>query len=107
MILQPTHSFLRNVKRLKKKYPSLETDLIELGENLMSDPLRGVSLGRDCYKVRIAISSKKTGKSGGARVITCVKIEGDIIYLLTIFDKSEKETVNDVELTQLLKEIEA
>lgn len=49
------------------------------------------------------ISSKNTGKSGGARVITYVKIQLQRITLLDIYDKSEKENITDVELTALLK----
>jgi hypothetical protein len=53
----------------------------------------------------MAISSKHAGKSGGAGVITCVRVVKETIYLLTIFDKSSQETINDSELEQLLKEI--
>ncbi len=55
----------------------------------------------------MAITSKGQGKSGGARVITCVKIENHIIYFLTIYDKSEQESITDSELTELLTQIEA
>jgi hypothetical protein len=54
----------------------------------------------------MAISAKNKGKSGGSRVITCVKIENDIIHLLSIFDKSEQSTITDKELTNLLKQLE-
>jgi len=50
------------------------------------------------------IKSKNTGKSGGARVITCVKIVAEKIYLLTIYDKSEQSTITDKERDELLKE---
>ena len=54
----------------------------------------------------MAISSKKTGKSGGARVITCVKIVEDTIHLLTMYDKSEMENISDAYLDELRKSIE-
>jgi hypothetical protein len=41
--------------------------------------------------------------TGGARVITCVKIVAENIFLLTIFDKSDKEDISDKELKELLK----
>ena len=50
------------------------------------------------------ISSKNTGKSGGARVITLVKIEQTRITLLDIYDKSDKENLTDKELDDLLKQ---
>ncbi len=67
-------SFEREVKGLKKKYPSLRIDLANLIALLKENPFTGTSLGKDCYKVRMAIASKSRGKRGGARVITCVKV---------------------------------
>jgi mRNA-degrading endonuclease RelE of RelBE toxin-antitoxin system len=69
-----TPSFERDAKPLLKKYKSLKTDLADLFELLENEPVQGKSLGKDCYKIRLAITSKGKGKSGGARVITCVKI---------------------------------
>ncbi|WP_299514691.1 type II toxin-antitoxin system RelE/ParE family toxin [Mucilaginibacter sp.] len=51
----------------------------------------------------MAISSKGKGKSGGARVITCFKIVHNTVFLLTIFDKSEHESISDKELKELLE----
>ncbi len=42
------------------------------------------------------------GKSGGSRIITCVKIVNQTAYLLTIFDKTNKENISDNELDELL-----
>ncbi|WP_309331967.1 hypothetical protein [Mucilaginibacter sp.] len=50
------------------------------------------------------ISSKNKGKSGGSRVITCVKITDQEITLISIYDKSEQDTISDVFLMQLLAE---
>ena len=62
----------------------------------------GTPIGSSCYKIRLAISSKGKGKSGGARVIINVVLtEGDI-YLLTIYDKSEKDNLSQKELEGLL-----
>lgn len=85
----------------------MTADIRLLQENLIEEPFQGESLGRGCYKIRMAITSKGRGESGGARVITCVKIVNDTIYLLTIFDKSEKENISDEELTELLRFTEA
>jgi hypothetical protein len=68
-----------------------------LGKNLFK--------GKDCYKIRLSITSKRRGKSGGARLITCLKIKDKNVFLLTIYDKSEKEDISDKELNQLLKYI--
>ena len=52
------------------------------------------------------ISSKNAGKSGGARVITLIRIKVKRITLLDVYDKSDKESISDKELTLLLKEVE-
>jgi hypothetical protein len=63
----------------------------------------GIHLGKDCYKIRLSIASKGRGKSGGGRVITCFKILHDTVFLLTIFDKSERDSISDKELDELLE----
>lgn len=98
--------FEKELKRLSKKYPSLKYDFSLLLQSLKHDPTQGIPLGNGCYKVRLAISSKGKGKSGGARVITCFKISYNTVYLLTIFDKSELENISDKELKELLKYID-
>lgn len=52
------------------------------------------------------ITSKGKGKSGGARVITCFKVIQDTVYLLSVFDKSEHESISDKELRELLSYID-
>jgi mRNA-degrading endonuclease RelE of RelBE toxin-antitoxin system len=98
MRLKPTPDFFRNAKRLTKKYFSLPQELAELGKSLKENPIQGESLGKDCYKIRLKIKSKNKGKSGGGRVITCVKIVDETVHLLTIFDKSEREDLAQGEL---------
>jgi hypothetical protein len=95
--------FDRQLKRLVKKYPSIKNELTQLGNQLTIDPTMGTSIGHDCYKIRLAISSKGKGKSGGARIITHVYVAGTTLYLLTIFDKSEQDNISDKELDELLK----
>ena len=99
-----TNQFERNIRRFRKKYASMDDDYERLLDELESNPLSGEALGRDCFKVRMRIKSKNTGKSGGARVITCVKIVGQKIYLLAIYNKSEQSAITDQERDALLKE---
>ncbi len=98
-----TTGFKKHAKSIGKKHHSLKSDLEALVNSLEQNPLQGEPLGKDCYKVRMAIASKGKGKSGGSRVITCVKVVDKDVYLLTIYDKSEKETISDKELDDLLK----
>lgn len=97
-------SFAREVKRLSKRYKSLKSDLLTLANELQTNPTLGVDLGGGLRKVRMGISSKGQGKSGGARVITLVLANVDNgIGLLYIYDKSERSTIKGRELTELLK----
>lgn len=102
-----TNRFLRELKRLAKKYRSIKEDVYNLGQELQDTPLQGIDLGRNLRKVRMAISSKGKGKSGGARVITYTVLIASYdaeIKLLTIYDKSEKENITDAELLEIMKE---
>ncbi len=98
-------NFDRQAKRLAKKYPSLKNDLFELIESLTSEPEQGKALGNNFYKVRLAISSKGRGKSGGARIITYLKVTATTVYLSAIYDKSQKSSISDHELEQIFKTI--
>lgn len=98
-----TDAFEKELKKLSKKYPSLKTDFKNLITLLKKNPIQGQPLGKDCYKIRLAITSKGKGKSGGSRVISCVKIVAGSVFLIAIYDKSEKESINDTELDTLLK----
>jgi mRNA-degrading endonuclease RelE of RelBE toxin-antitoxin system len=101
-----TSNFEREVKRLARRYPSLKKDLEELIKKLEEDPSHGTPLGKGCYKIRLAVTSKGKGKSGGARVITHVYVVKGVVYLLSIYDKSTKETISDKEIVSLIKLIE-
>ncbi len=57
-------------------------------------------------KYVLPLPSKGRGKSGGARVITCVKVIQETVYLLTIYDKSEQEDIAENALIQLLDDYE-
>ena len=101
----PIEKFKKEAKRLVKKYPSLKKELAELNQLLISNPAVGTSLGNNAYKIRISIKSKGTGKSGGARVITYVVTQNKEIYLLTIYDKGELDTIDDSTLRRIIKSL--
>ncbi len=99
----PTPNFARELKPLLKKYPSLKAELRELETQLEKDPWIGAPLGSGCYKIRLAIESKNKGKSGGARVITCVISVDEKVYLISIYDKSDQADINPGEIERLIK----
>jgi hypothetical protein len=102
-----TANFRREAKPLLKKYPSLRAELARLETELLANPTLGSPLGNHTYKVRVAIRSKGKGKSGGARVITFLELEAVVeqatVYLLTIYDKSETDSITAKEIERLLK----
>jgi hypothetical protein len=100
-----TPRFRRDIKRLSKKYPSLKLEFSNLITILENSPEQGSALGNNCFKIRLAISSKGKGKSGGARVITHIIVADSQVFLLTMYDKSEKENISDKELQELLNQI--
>lgn len=95
----------KRVRKLSKKYISIVNDFRNFLTSLHQNPFQGNALGRNCYKVRIAITSKGGGKSYGARAITYVKIVDDTIYVLSVYDKSNQKDISDEELNFLLKEV--
>jgi len=100
-----TPDFEKELRQLSRKYPSLKKDFSELVLTLKDNPVQGDALGKSCYKIRLAIKSKGKGKRGGARVITYVAIVHETVYLLSIYDKSEKESITDGELKTLLDKL--
>lgn len=98
--------FERALKKLAKKYRSMGEDYKKLLDELQRNPLLGADLGRGLRKVRMTIAAKGKGKSGGARVITLLLLYNETeaeIGLLYIYDKSERESLTESELTELLR----
>ncbi len=102
----PTFRFEKELKRLVKKYPSLKNEFAGLIQEILTKPTFGTSIDNHCYKIRIAIASKGKGKSGGARAISYVYIETETVYLLTIYDKNEKEDLKPNELKEMIENLD-
>jgi mRNA-degrading endonuclease RelE of RelBE toxin-antitoxin system len=98
-----TPDFERQLKRLANKYPSIYQDLGGLIDELETTPQTGKPLGKNIYKIRMALSGKGKGKSGGARVITYVLLKNETVYLAAIYDKSEQSTIDTDRLLKVLK----
>ena len=97
-----TEPFTRKIKKLARKHKSVKSDLVRIIELLSDNPTLGTPLGKNCYKIRMAITSKGKGKSGGARIVTYVRIVKKTVFLLDIFDKSDRSTISDNELIYLI-----
>ena len=103
-----THpEFVRQMKRYAKKYRSLANDFAVFLNSLHKNPFQGDDLGKGLRKVRLAVTSKGKGKSGGMRVITFSvdKLNDETINvtLLYIYDKQEMANVSDEFLRYLLE----
>jgi len=103
--VETTAHFDKEAKRLSKKYKSLKTDLRVLIEQLQSQPTKGIPLGENLFKIKMAISAKGKGKRGGARVISLVKIINETVYLLSIYSKGEKDDISTKEIQALMKKM--
>jgi hypothetical protein len=91
------------LKQLAKRHASIRKDVLKLIERLEQQPTTGQSLGGGVYKVRIAIKSKGKGKRGGGRVITYHIVQRELLYLLTIYDKSDQASISEAEIKALVK----
>jgi hypothetical protein len=101
-----SEDFRASYKLLKKRHKSLEADFERLLASLLENPIQGVELAGGVRKVRMAITSKGRGKSGGARVIIRVRIVADELQLLYIYDKADMENVSETFLRDVMKRME-
>lgn len=103
-----TEEFLRQAKRLAKRYHTLADDINALQFELMENPEAGISLGGGKRKIRLGVKSKGGGKRGGLRVITLnvvIETNDTCVYLLTIYDKKEIPNVSDKYIDQIIKNL--
>jgi hypothetical protein len=103
-----TEEFLRQAKRLAKRYHSLADDIDALQHELMENPNLGISLGGGKRKIRLGVQSKGGGKRGGLRIITLnivIETSDTCVNLLTIYDKKEIPNVSDKYIDQIIKNL--
>ncbi len=103
-----TEEFLRQAKRLAKRYRSLPEDIDRLQHELMENPESGVSLGGGKRKIRLGAKSKGGGKRGGLRVITLnvvVEVNDTCVNLITIYDKKEISNVSDKYIDAIIRNL--
>jgi len=103
-----TDPFGRKLRKLRKKYPNVKNDLRELLSDMENGNMPGVpipGLYGKVFKVRLASSDMRKGKSGGYRVICYAESEDSEIYLLTIYAKAKNETIPVTDIQAILKEL--
>ena len=103
MRIRRSEDFKVAYKRLKKRHRSLEADFERLLSSLLVNPEQGIELAEGARKIRLAISSKRRGRSGGARVIIRARIVEDELQLIYIYDKADYENISPAFLRDILK----
>ncbi len=96
-------NFKKEAKKLTKKSPSIKQELADLFSELETNPTMGTPLRNDIYKIRLAIASKNKGKSGGARVLSFVKVTATTVLLFSIYNKGDTDNLTDKEIENLIK----
>ena len=99
-----TPLFERKFKKHLKKYQSLSDDLKLFIEGVST--ANPVNMGGSVFKYRMSVKSKNKGKSGGFRIISfevLVNENEKDITLLTLYDKSEQESISKTEIVEILK----
>ena len=102
----PTPEFLKNLKSLNKKYKNIKKDVLEIANKLENNPTIGINLGNNTFKIRLKNSDNNKGKSAGYRIITYFVNEEKEVFLVTIYSKSEKENILDLELKELIENLD-
>lgn len=96
----------------KKRYTKILDDIDKVvselkAGNFVGDRLENINLQNDSavYKVRVANTSTKSGKSGGFRLIYYLKI-AERIYLLTIYSKKDDNRIpTDAQIAELINSL--
>jgi mRNA-degrading endonuclease RelE of RelBE toxin-antitoxin system len=106
-----TNNFQKEAKKYLKKYRSLKLELENLYSQLLENPRLGTPIGNNSFKIRVSVKSKNRGKSAGMRVITNLEVDlvldevSNHLYLLSIYDKSDIDSISDKEIIRILKEL--
>ena len=110
----PTERFMKDVKYYVKKkgFGKINQDIKSVTDELETGNLIGneipnlkIETQGHTYKVRVANSDTKVGKSNGYRIIYYAISDDHEVYLLTIYYKKDDNRIpSDSEIIQLVEE---
>lgn len=103
-----THEFDKEIERLGRKYPAVfdaVDELITQTEGNIRPGSRVPGVGATVYKARLPNRSARRGRRGGFRVIYYVKFP-DLVYLLTIYSKTEKDSISNAEIRRIVNTVD-
>ena len=104
----PSDYFATELKRLAKRYRGLADDYEAFLDSLKENPLQGTETAPKIRKIRMPITAKGRGKSGGARIITynaLVAEQEGKIYLLLIYDKADASNIKMNVVKEIIKDL--
>ncbi len=101
MNFETTDLFDKQAKKLSKRYKSLSKDLIAFMDNFEKTHYQSTPIRKNIYKIRLANSDKNKGKSAGYRIYYYMVL-GNRTYLLTIYDKSDTEMIDESLLIDII-----
>ena len=99
--------FIKDLKHLAKKYPSILRQFENLLNQLKADERPGDKIpgvGHDVYKVRLPNPSAQRGKSGGFRVIYYVQL-ADRVFLIKVYSKTEQTDISMEDIHRIVAEL--
>jgi len=102
LTIRDTDTFNKAVKQLKKRFRNIDADFTNFVNSVENEEDLGVYLGNGVYKARISNSNKNSGKSGGYRLISYLKLVENELYLLFIYDKSDYDTISENAIDSLI-----
>lgn len=101
-------AFKRCIKVLKKRFPSVKHDVALAIEILFENPTIGSIIpgASGIRKLRLRNSDRSQGKSGGYRMLYYFEDhQGQRLYLLLLYAKSDRETVSLREIQALIEDL--
>jgi mRNA-degrading endonuclease RelE of RelBE toxin-antitoxin system len=97
--------FTKNFKHLAKKYHHIESDFDHFLENFENEHTHAISIRKNIFKARIKNSDKTKGKSGGYHTYYYVLTDENVTFLI-IYDKSERESIDETILDSIIEGME-
>jgi mRNA-degrading endonuclease RelE of RelBE toxin-antitoxin system len=104
----PSSRIEKDIKKLRKKYDSVDRDIEPLIKELEAGETPGNKISGNkypVYKVRVKNSNNRRGKSAGYRVIYYT-VTPEAILLTTIYSKSERENISNEEIEDIIAQYE-
>jgi mRNA-degrading endonuclease RelE of RelBE toxin-antitoxin system len=101
-------AFIRCIKVLKKRFPSVKRDVELAIEILLENPAIGSVIpgASGVQKLRVRNSDLSQGKSGGYRLFYYFEDhQSQRLYFLLLYAKSDRETVSLREIQALIEDL--